>query len=73
MMFLEEMEVSLLTERRIYAPYGLCGGGNGKIGKNLLINSKETKDLGGKNCFKVAKYDTVRIETPSGGGYGEEL
>ena len=70
-MFLEEMEVSLLTERRNYAPYGLCGGQDGQKGRNLLISGEGQKDLGGKNCFMVKKFDIVRIETPSGGGYGQ--
>lgn len=31
------MEVSVLSERRIFSPYGLEGGANGQTGKNILI------------------------------------
>lgn len=27
--FLEKLNISLLTERRVFAPFGLCGGENG--------------------------------------------
>ena len=69
-MFLEPMEVSLLSERREYSPYGLFGGGNGEKGRNWLINKESKKDIGGKSCSVVETYDIIRIETPSGGGYG---
>lgn len=53
-MFLEEMEVSVLSERRIFSPYGLEGGENGQLGKNLLIKSNGIiKNIGSKNCFNV--------------------
>jgi 5-oxoprolinase (ATP-hydrolysing) len=71
LMFLEDMEVSILSERRVFAPYGLQGGGNGLTGKNVLItNEGITKNVGGKNCFKVNRFDRVVIYTPGGGGYG---
>lgn len=65
------MEVSVLSERRIFSPYGLEGGANGQTGKNILITHDEiTKNIGSKNCFKVKKFDRVVINTPGGGGYG---
>ncbi len=48
------MEVSVLSERRIFSPYGLEGGENGQLGKNLLIKSNGIiKNIGSKNCFNV--------------------
>ena len=35
--FLEETEVSMLSERRVFAPYGMKGGGEGAKGCNLII------------------------------------
>jgi len=35
--FLDNLEVGILSERRVFAPYGLHGGKNGKKGLNLLI------------------------------------
>jgi 5-oxoprolinase (ATP-hydrolysing) len=70
--FLEPLEVTVLSERRVFAPYGLAGGGPGAKGRNLWIakDGGET-DLGGKNQFTVQPGDRVRILTPGGGGYGK--
>jgi 5-oxoprolinase (ATP-hydrolysing) len=38
--FLEPMEVSILSERRVFQPYGMCGGGPGASGKNLWIQKR---------------------------------
>jgi len=68
--FLEEMEVSLLTERRVFAPYGLEGGEPGAKGVNTLIRGEKIYNLGGKASFTVRRGDRVVIETPGGGGWG---
>lgn len=71
MVFLDSMEVSLLTERRVYSPYGLQGGANGLTGANYLITSEGVKkNIGGKNCFQIKPFDSVVINTPGGGGFG---
>ncbi len=64
--FLAPMRVSLLSERRARAPFGLAGGAAGKPGCNLVNG----RDVGGKGSFEVAAGDRVRVETPGGGGYG---
>jgi 5-oxoprolinase (ATP-hydrolysing) len=64
--FLEPMRVSILSERRERAPFGLRGGGPGARGRNL----HGERDVGGKASFEVVAGDRVRIETPGGGGYG---
>ncbi|KAI8924480.1 Hydantoinase B/oxoprolinase-domain-containing protein [Entophlyctis helioformis] len=35
--FLETLHVSMLSERRVFAPYGLDGGEDGKSGSNILM------------------------------------
>ncbi|GLA09728.1 hypothetical protein AnigIFM60653_000669 [Aspergillus niger] len=65
------MSVSILSERRSFAPYGMAGGEDGQRGKNTWI----TKDgrcinVGGKNSIRVQHGDRFVIETPGGGGYG---
>ena len=62
--------VTLLTERRVFAPYGLAGGGPGKPGRNLLITAGDAKSLPGKTSFDAKPGDVLRIETPGGGGHG---
>ncbi|WP_456386200.1 hydantoinase B/oxoprolinase family protein [Desulfolithobacter sp.] len=69
--FLEPLQVSILSERRVFAPYGLQGGKPGKSGRNLFIRADGTTvNLGGKNEIQAAPGDRIRIETPGGGGYG---
>lgn len=65
------MEVSVLSERRIFPAFGLKGGKEGKVGRNLYIMKNGIiKNMGHKNCLKVERGDMIRIETPGGGGYG---
>jgi 5-oxoprolinase (ATP-hydrolysing) len=67
--FLEAMTVSILSERRGVAPYGLHGGGSGKRGRNVLVRENNTHELPGKTRIDVLKGDLLRIETPGGGAY----
>ncbi len=62
--------LSLQSERRKYQPKGLCGGGNGRAGKNYLIRSKKRLNLPSKVTMPLEEGDIVVIETPGGGGYG---
>jgi 5-oxoprolinase (ATP-hydrolysing) len=69
--FLTPLRAAILSERRVYAPYGLDGGHPGKRGKNLLIQKDgRTVDLGAKNEIRAKPGDRIRIMTPGGGGYG---
>lgn len=69
-------QVSLLTERRAVAPYGMEGGMPGERGQNLWIRKREddgtyaTVSLGGKNTVHVAAGDRIVVKTPGGGGFG---
>ncbi len=69
--FLEPLQVSILSERRVFAPYGLNGGGDGKRGENIFIRSNGRRlNLGGKNAIQAEVGDRLRICTPGGGGCG---
>jgi len=70
--FRKQMQLSVLTERRIFSPYGLNGGEAGKTGSNMLVraNGGPLVNLGGKNSVKVQAGDLFRLQTPGGGGYG---
>jgi 5-oxoprolinase (ATP-hydrolysing) len=63
---LEPMRVSILSERRVLAPFGLEGGASGQRGRNFCGD----RDVGGKAVFDVEAGERVRIETPGGGGHG---
>ena len=64
--FLGEAQVSLLTERRRFAPWGLCGGGDGVVGCNWLNGEK----IAAKAEITVYAGDRLTMETPGGGGWG---
>jgi N-methylhydantoinase B len=73
---LEEVSVTLMTERRRRAPYGLCGGGAGGTGRNLKIEAGETEEadmLPAKCTVELQQGDRLSIETPGGGGWGEAV
>jgi N-methylhydantoinase B len=64
--FLEDTEVSLLTERRKNPPWGLAGGESGRCGRNEL----DGRELPAKLRFNAIKGQKLTIKTPGGGGYG---
>jgi N-methylhydantoinase B/oxoprolinase/acetone carboxylase alpha subunit len=70
--FLVPTRVSIMSERRGFAPYGLRGGGAGKRGRNILISGGKKKILRSKVNFEARPGDVLRIETPGGGGYGRK-
>ena len=73
--FLEEVEVSILSQRRARGPYGAAGGSPGEPGKNLLLRpgAKEWEELPAVTTFSARAGDRLRIETPGGGGWGDPL
>ncbi|CAG8553030.1 1256_t:CDS:10 [Ambispora leptoticha] len=73
--FREPLKVSILSERRVFHPYGLKGGKDGACGLNIWIRKGENGDervlnLGGKNSVEVNPGDRIIICTPGGGGWG---
>ena len=66
--FLTRTEIAILSDRRDRGPYGLEGGSGGRPGRNLLNGSV----IGSKGHFEARPGDRLTIETPGGGGYGEE-
>ena len=65
--------MSLLSDRRKRAPYGLHGGADGEVGRAWIIrrDGREEK-LTSKGSWDLAPGDRIRIETPSGGGFGNK-
>jgi N-methylhydantoinase B len=68
--FLAPATITLNSERRIYAPYGLRGGEDGARGENRLVQQGVEHIIGGKFTAQVGPGDRVIIETPGGGGWG---
>lgn len=70
---LTDARVSMLSDRRKIAPYGLHGGEDGKRGQTALITAEgRKKKLPGKFSIPANKGDRIVIETPGGGGFGME-
>ncbi len=59
---------SLIGERRRHPPRGRDGGGDGAPGRNLLNG----EPLPGKAGGALDPGDSIRIETPGGGGHGSQ-
>lgn len=68
---LKMAEVSIQSERRRRPPKGIMGGENGEVGRNLKISRDKEEEVGSKITFELDEDESVRIETPGGGGYGE--
>ncbi|PLY00844.1 MAG: 5-oxoprolinase [Desulfuromonas sp.] len=68
---LADAEVTVLSERRTRAPYGLCGGAAGAPGRNTVVVDGRDITKPGKFTVKLAAGSRVRIETPGGGGFGK--
>jgi N-methylhydantoinase B len=63
--------VTMLSERRAVAPWGLAGGADGAAGRNTLIHSDGTvEQLPSKFTRLLSPGDRLRLETPGGGGWG---
>jgi N-methylhydantoinase B len=71
-LLLADAQVTLLSERRRFAPYGLAGGQAGQTGENLLIRGGEVIPLPAKGSFEVLAGDILSLRTPGGGGFGKK-
>jgi len=69
---LAESSVSLLADRRVIAPWGLNGGGDGTAGRDFLVSSDGTRNpFAAKANARLKAGERVRIETPGGGAWGK--
>ena len=70
--FLTKAQVTVLSDRRKFAPYGLNGGGPGALGSNELIRDGGLREeLPSKFTTWVQRGDILSIQTPGGGGWGK--
>ena len=71
---LEDVTVSLITERRVSQPWGLAGGRSGAVGENWVLPGgyeKLAKRLPDKCTIHLRAGDVLRMLTPGGGGWGD--
>jgi len=70
---LEDVTVSLITERRVSRPNGLAGGAPGATGENWLLPGGDeslAERLPDKCTVRLRAGDVLRMLTPGGGGWG---
>lgn len=73
LLVLEDVTVSLITERRVSRPWGLDGGEPGAVGENWLLpggDEARAERLPDKCTIQLRAGDVVRMLTPGGGGWG---
>lgn len=71
--FLEDVELSLLSQHRKYQPYGKNGGEPGKTGEQYIVKpDKSVIEFQGVDQRKLKKGDTFVLKTPGGGGWGKK-
>ncbi len=70
--FLADLDITLLTQHRAFAPYGLAGGGSGQTAQETIVRvNGQVEKCPGMCSAQVKPGDRLIIETPGGGGYGE--
>ncbi|KPJ17326.1 5-oxoprolinase [Papilio machaon] len=71
LVFRRAVQLSVLTERRAFQPYGMNGGEPGERGVNLLQRADgRLINLGGKASVEAYPGDKYIMNSPGGGGYG---
>ena len=75
------VQVSILSERRVYHPYGLKGGQDAQCGQNIWVRKIPKREapgewehrdinMGAKNTAKMQPGERIIVKTPGGGGWG---
>ena len=69
--FLEPMTAAILSNNRIYPPFGMAGGKPGALGRNTVRRADgRVEQLGHIGKTDMQAGDVFEIETPGGGGFG---
>jgi len=69
--FLAPVQMTLVSQHRQEAPYGLNGGSPGHCGRQFWVRADGTEEaLPGIVTRAVGPGERIRIETPGGGGWG---
>ncbi len=70
--FLAPMSLSILSQHRASAPYGMAGGEPGAAGRQEIVRADGSRcPLAGTDGCEVGRGDRFVLETPGGGGYGD--
>ncbi|MGC2270959.1 MAG: hydantoinase B/oxoprolinase family protein, partial [Candidatus Sulfotelmatobacter sp.] len=70
---LTDCAVTLLSDRRTRGPWGLAGGADGSPGVAwVLRRNGPAERMTGKFSTRLLRGERIRIESPGGGGWGED-
>lgn len=69
------LKFSILSERRVFPPYGMNGGEPASIGRNFVFRWNDEGgldkiNLGGQAIVHLKPGERMQINTPGGGGWG---
>lgn len=69
------LRTSIISERRVFAPYGLEGGQPGGKGSNYVFRRNKDRgmdkiNLGAQAIVSLREGERIQINTPGGGGWG---
>ncbi len=67
---LDDAQVTLLSDRRKTAPYGLKNGQSGAVGEAEFVSGKKRMKLKSKGSLPAKAGDRILIRTPGGGAIG---
>ena len=65
--------LTVFSDNRKFAPWGLFGGGSGSPSKYILNPDGEAKELPSKVTLHLQPDSVISYRTPGGGGYGSAL
>jgi N-methylhydantoinase B len=68
---LTDAQVTLMSDRRKFRPYGLGDGEPGAPGSATLTSKRKKQEIAAKSSILVKKGDVISIATPGGGGWGK--
>jgi 5-oxoprolinase (ATP-hydrolysing) len=71
--FLKPVQAAIISNRRRVSPFGLAGGGDGQPGRNYIIrkSADTAEEINATAEVELGEGDRFVIETPGGGGYGQ--
>jgi 5-oxoprolinase (ATP-hydrolysing) len=71
LLFLEKVQLSVLTQRRVAGAAGMHGGGAGRPGRQWIERADGRRaELAPQDETTVEPGDRLIVETPGGGGWG---
>jgi 5-oxoprolinase (ATP-hydrolysing) len=71
----QDVNCSIVSQRRVFPPLGMKGGGNGAKGVNTWRRKNEEGgfddiNVGNNGLCRLRKGDIFNVKTPGGGGWG---